>query len=135
MIFCRCYLRFLYSAAIEWTENESTEILDLAAKYGPVELVACCKSFGRQSPATNDSNSENKDSEDVKVVAESKASLSGETGQYKLESLHCGGMPEKVDEKCNLFGTQEDVVDNVDQKQIADGKTDYRCFARHNHFS
>uniref|UniRef100_A0A915AHR0 BTB domain-containing protein n=1 Tax=Parascaris univalens TaxID=6257 RepID=A0A915AHR0_PARUN len=40
----RCYVRFLYSSAIEWTENERPEVLTLANQYGPNGLAALCRS-------------------------------------------------------------------------------------------
>ncbi|VDM45425.1 unnamed protein product [Toxocara canis] len=38
----RCYVRFLYSSAMEWTENERSEVLELAVQYGPAELAPLC---------------------------------------------------------------------------------------------
>uniref|UniRef100_A0A9J2PN90 BTB domain-containing protein n=1 Tax=Ascaris lumbricoides TaxID=6252 RepID=A0A9J2PN90_ASCLU len=40
----RCYVRFLYSSTIEWTENERPEVLTLANQYGPNGLAALCRS-------------------------------------------------------------------------------------------
>ncbi|VDN03293.1 unnamed protein product [Thelazia callipaeda] len=40
----RCYLCFLTSASIIWTESELEELYSMAKKYGPPGLAAVCKS-------------------------------------------------------------------------------------------
>uniref|UniRef100_A0A0M3KCW3 Structure-specific endonuclease subunit SLX4 (inferred by orthology to a human protein) n=1 Tax=Anisakis simplex TaxID=6269 RepID=A0A0M3KCW3_ANISI len=128
----RCYVQFLYSSSIEWTSEETSDLLKLATAYGPVELISLCQpqQTFTSTDAANLGNSANRHSNSNDCSGQNQAVMKADKCEADTDeclsskTFEVKNIPKEDAECLNIHGEDANSVTNSNKAEVSDSEID-----------